>query len=73
MIFSRPDEVSSISDLAPATLPLDPVTTVFELQTEEGGIQVSRKVSAAETLLGLGLGGLPGSGADITWDTLKNL
>lgn len=43
----------SISDMAPITLPLDPATTFFETQTVEGGIQVSRKVSASD----LGIGG----------------
>lgn len=43
----------SISDLAPVTLPIDVVTTFFELQTVEGGIQVSRKMSAQD----LGIGG----------------
>ena len=43
----------SISDMAPITLPLDPATTFFETQTEEGGLQVSRKVAASD----LGVGG----------------
>ena len=42
-----------ISDLALATLPLDTANTFFELQTVEGGIDVSRKISAAD----LGIGG----------------
>ncbi len=42
-----------ISDLAPVTLPIDAANTFFELQTVEGGIQVSRKISASD----LGVGG----------------
>jgi len=43
----------TISDMAPITLPLDPATTFFESQAVEGGLQVSRKVSASD----LGIGG----------------
>lgn len=42
-----------ISDLAFATLPIDTVNTFFELQTIEGGVEVSRKLSAQD----LGIGG----------------
>ena len=42
-----------ISDLTPATLPIDAATTFFEIQTVEGGIDVSRKIAAQD----LGVGG----------------
>ncbi len=40
-----------ISDLAPATLPLDLPNSFFEVQTFEAGVEVSRKISA-EALTG---------------------
>jgi len=57
----------AISDMAPATLPLDLPNTWLEIQTEEGGVQVSRKAQASE--IG-GVGGVVSvnSGANITID-----
>lgn len=56
-----------ISDLADAILPIDTVNTFFELQTIEGGIQVSRKLSAQDLGIGGGVTGV-NSGVNITID-----
>lgn len=44
----------AISDMASITLPIDPLTTFLEVEAIEGGISVSRKVSADD--LGIGAG-----------------
>lgn len=40
-----------ISDLAPATLPLDPANSFFEIETLEGGVPVSRRVAAGDIVV----------------------
>lgn len=56
-----------ISQLADAILPIDTSNTFFELQTVEGGIQVSRKLSAQDLGIGGGVTGV-NSGVNITVD-----
>ena len=56
-----------ISDLALATLPLDTANTFLELQTIEGGIEVSRKLSAQDLGIGGGVTSV-NSGTNITVD-----
>lgn len=64
-----------ISDLPPATLPLNAAVSFFEIETLEGGIQVSRKVAASDigaitlaisTLLGRGSAAGSGNAQEIT-------
>jgi len=62
----------TISAMPPITLPIDPANTFFETQTVEGGLQVSRKVSATD----LGIGGSVisvNSGLNITVDNTDPL
>lgn len=56
-----------ISQLADAILPIDTTNTFFELQTVEGGIQVSRKLSAQDLGIGGGVTSV-NSGVNITVD-----
>lgn len=37
----------AISDMAPATLPIDAASTFFEIEAIEGGVSVSRKIAAS--------------------------
>ena len=50
-----------ISDLAFVTLPIDTVNTLFEVQTVEAGIQVSRKITAQDLGIGGGVTSVSGS------------
>ncbi len=62
----------AITDLAPVTLPIDAANTFFELEATEGGVQVSRRISAAN----LGIGGsvnTVNSGVNITVDNTDPL
>ena len=54
----------AISDMPPIVLPIDPANTFLETETEEGGVQVSRQISAADLL-----GAAPG--LDATFITLS--
>ncbi len=57
-----------ISDLAPAQLPLDTANTLFEVQTFEAGIPVSRKITADDLPTGGGQVDTVVGGTNITVD-----